>query len=149
MEHAHLSHPEPSTSSPSNKHAPLDWRRAHEDLSRIAKARAQLDWEEGGALLRALRAGVHHHLGFGSFAEYVERILGYGPRWIEGRLRVAEALEGLPGIRKALASGDLGWSAARELTRVATPQSERHWIDVARGRTIRQIENLAAGHKLV
>src|SRR3954471_18535390 len=125
----------------------IDWRHAHEELSRIAKARAQLDWEEGAALLAALRAGVHIHLGFGSFNEYVERLLGYGPRWTEERLRVAEALETLPDLAKTLRAGDLSWSAARELTRVATPESERQWLEVARGRTIRQLETLVAGHK--
>src|SRR5260221_8871917 len=147
MEHAQLAQHEPSTKSSSNKQAPLDWRREHEQLSRLAKTRAQLDWEEGGALLRALRSCVHLHLGFGSFAEYIERILGYGPRWTEERLRVAEALEGLPELGKSLRNGDVGWSAARELTRVATPESEHQWIEVARGRTIRQIESLVGGHK--
>jgi len=54
----------------------LDWRSAHDQLSRVAKERARLDWEEGGSLLRALRANVHLHLGFASFAEYIERLFG-------------------------------------------------------------------------
>ena len=31
--------------------APLDWRRAHEELSALARNRARLDYEEGIALL--------------------------------------------------------------------------------------------------
>src|SRR5216684_2343690 len=56
-----------------------DWQIAHDQLSRIAKERARLDCEEGGTLLRALRANVHLHLGFASFAEYIERLFGYRP----------------------------------------------------------------------
>ncbi len=124
-----------------------DWQSAHEQLSRIAKERARLDCEEGGSLLRALRANVHLHLGFASFAEYIERLFGYSPRWTEERLRVAESLETLPHLQSALRDGAVPWSTARELTRVATAQSEHAWLQVSRGRTLRQVEQLVAGHK--
>src|SRR5258708_25933543 len=127
--------------------AHCDWRRAHEGLTRLARYRARLDWDEGVALLDALRSGAHLHLGFGSFGEYIERTLGYGRRSTEERLRVAEALEILPEIEKALRDGSVSWSMVRELTRVATSDSERAWLDVARGRTVRQIEELVAGHR--
>src|SRR5258705_4214976 len=125
----------------------LEWKRAHDELSRFAKARARLDWEEGCSLLRALRSCAHLHLGFGSFAEYVERLLGYKPRWTEERLRVAEALETLPELAQSLRDGLASWSATRELTRVATTDNEHAWLEVACGRTIRQIEDLVAGHR--
>src|SRR5919206_3869710 len=95
----------------------IDWRRAHEELTHLAQSRARLDWEEGGALLRAVRAGAHRELGYATFTEYVERILGYSPRWTHERLRVAEALEQLPELGRALREGALSWSAVRELTR--------------------------------
>src|SRR5262245_42920418 len=124
----------------------LAWQRAHEDLSRLAKSRARLDWQEGQSLLAALRAGVHLHLGYGSFAEYVERLFGYKPRWTDERLRVAEALECLPELEQSLRDGAIHWSTARELTRVAIADTEHEWLEVARGRTLRQIEDLVAGH---
>src|SRR5258705_685269 len=95
-----------------------EWIRAHEELSRLAKARASLDAEEGRWLLSALRSGTHLHLGFASFAEYVEHLLGYRPRSTEEKLRVAEALETLPETENALRDGAVSWSAVRELTRV-------------------------------
>jgi hypothetical protein len=123
-----------------------EWQCAYEELVRVAKARAGLDWQEGRSLLAALRAGVHLHLGYGTFAELVERLFGYKPRWTEERLRVAEALESLPVLEQSLRDGAISWSAARELTRVATAASEDAWLAVARGRTVRQIEELVAGH---
>ncbi len=136
-----------ASESRASERAKLDWRRAHDELSRLARRRARLDWEEGGLLLDALRSGAHVHLGFGGFAEYVERVLGYKARWTQERLRVAEALEGLPELAQALRDGGVSWSAARELTRVATSDNERAWLELARGRTLRQVEELVTGHR--
>ncbi len=122
-----------------------DWVRAHEALSRLAKQRALADAEEGRWLLAALRSATHVHLGFGTFGEYVESIFGYGRRCVQEKLRVAEALEGLPAIASSLEGGTLSWSAAREITRVAVPETEAPWLEIARGKTIRQLEDLVAG----
>jgi len=145
MMHEHL--PQHETSNERSRTGKLDWRRAHEELSRLAKCRARLDWEESALLLDALRSGVHLHLGFGSFREYIERVLGYQPRTTQERLRVAEALERLPELGQALRDGTVSWSVVRELTRVATPENEHAWLEVTRGRTLRQIEELVAGHR--
>ncbi len=118
---------------------------AHEALAGLAKTRAEHDFEEGKCLLAALRSAVHVHLGFGSFAEYVDRLFGYRPRWVQEKLRVAEALEELPKLCEALAAGDVSWSIVRELTRVATAETEQEWLEAAKHRTTRQVEALVAG----
>jgi hypothetical protein len=122
-----------------------EWVRAHEALSRLARERAAADAEEGRWLLAALRSAAHVHLGYGSFGEYVERLFGYKPRSTQEKLRVAEPLEHLPAIAQALETGDLNWSAARELTRVAVAETERDWLDIAHGKTVHQLEALVAG----
>jgi len=122
-----------------------DWVRAHEALSNLAKKRAALDAEEGRWMLVALRTAAHVHLGFGSFGEYVERLFGYKPRSTQEKLRVAEALEELPATAAELESGALSWSAVRELTRVATGETEQSWLEAPRGKTVHQLEALVAG----
>lgn len=124
----------------------VSWRRAHEELVRLARKRAGLDVEEARWLLRALRAKTHVELGYGSFYEYSERLFGYGPRPTQEKLRVAEALEELPETAGALQSGAVSFSAVRELTRVAVPSTEREWLDAAKGRTVREVEALVSGH---
>jgi 5-methylcytosine-specific restriction endonuclease McrA len=124
-----------------------DWLRAHAALTRLARERAAADAEEGRWLLVAWRSRAHVHLGHGSFAEYVERLLGYSPRATREKLRVAEALERLPRSARALEQGALSWCAARELTRVATADTEGAWLDAARGKTTRQIEALVVGKR--
>jgi hypothetical protein len=125
----------------------ISWQVAHEALSRLARARAAADAEEGRWLLAAQRAAVHVHLGFSSFSEYIERLFGYQPRSLQERLRVAEALEGLPAFARALSSGELSWSAVRELTRVAVRETEQEWLDFARGKTLRQLEQVLASRR--
>jgi hypothetical protein len=107
-----------------------------------------LDWEEGRWLLVALRENAHRFLGFGSFFEYVESLFGYKPRSIEEKLRVAEALEGLPRLSAGLRDGVLSWSAARELTRVATRETESAWQEAIHDLSVREIEVLVSGRKL-
>ena len=93
-----------------------EWMVAHEALSRLAKARAQAEFEEGKWLLCALHAATHVRLGFGSFAEYVERLFGYSPvvpsrygnRYAYGH--VVEARD--DGPRHLIVSGGLGCSIA-------------------------------------
>src|SRR6187455_1847013 len=110
----------------------VSWRRAHEELVRLAEKRAGLDFEEGRWLLRAFRAGTHVELGIGSFNEYCERLFGYGARLTQEKIRVAEALEGLPETARKLQAGSISFSAARELTRVAIPATESEWLGATR-----------------
>jgi hypothetical protein len=125
--------------------SPGNWRVAHEQLGRLARARAGLDAEEGRWLLMAWRKRVHAMLGYGSFGEYIARLFGYGARLMQEKLRVAEALEGLPVMTRALQAGQICWSALRELTRVATTETELDWLAAAQGKTVREVEKLVSG----
>jgi hypothetical protein len=121
---------------------------AHDRLLQLARSQSSLDRELGDALLAAYRQAAHLALGYGSFREYAERFLGWTGRQTEERLRVAFALENLPELRARLESGELHWSAVRELTRVATESTEREWIAEAQARTTRDIERLVSGREL-
>ncbi len=125
-----------------------DWQRAHAELTRLACSWASLEFEVGQWLLAAKRANTHARLGRGSFAEYIERLFGHAPRFTKEKLRVAAALEGLPQLANALRTGSVTWSAARELTRVATIETEGKWLASARGQTQRQVEKLVSGRGL-
>ena len=47
------------------------------------------------------------------------------------KVRVARALENLPQVSAAMASGKLSYSKAREITRVATPETEDSLLSIA------------------
>ena len=67
--------------------------------------------------------------GYAAFNEYTERLFGYGSRLTQDKLRVAEALEELPETARELQTGAISFSHARELTRVATPSTEKEWLE--------------------
>ncbi|MFO0724267.1 MAG: HNH endonuclease signature motif containing protein [Myxococcota bacterium] len=121
-----------------------DWRQIDRKILDLASRQGQLDLELGECLLAAKRVRVHKYLGFGSFSEYVTRRLGYNAKSALDRLRVAEALERLPKLRGMLRRGERSWSALREITRRATPANEDAWIARTEGKTVREIERMAA-----
>jgi len=62
-------------------------------------------------------------------------------------LRVARTLEALPEIDQAFATHRISWSAVRELTRVASPETEAEWVEFAEDASIRKIEQAVSRTK--
>lgn len=123
------------------------WHFVHQELLGIAKRRAGLDAEEASMLREAEQLQIWKQFGMVSMLDYLERTVGYAPRTGFDRMRVARALGDLPELTEALAKGDLAYSAIRELVRVATPTTESSWRHAARGKNLREIESLVAGHR--
>lgn len=121
-----------------------DWPLVHERIVALGKQRAGHEREVCRWLLCAERLGVHARAGYASVREYAERILGLDDRQTEERLRVGRALARLPVLDGALGSGGLCWSVVRELTRIATEQTELAWLDWAKGRRAREVERAVA-----
>jgi hypothetical protein len=121
-----------------------DWTVVHERMLDLGVERAAHEHELGRWLRAAERLGVHARTGHASLYEYVERLLGLTRRQVEERLRVARALDELPVLEAALASGKLCFSAVRELTRVATPDTEQAWLDWSKGRLAKEVEQAVA-----
>ena len=117
------------------------------ELRGNAARRAALDAHELFWLREAERVQIWKPLGMVSLLDYMDRVLGHNPETARKRIRVARALGELPVLTAALASGALTFCAVRELTRVATPSTERAWCDAAVGRSSREIEELVAGHR--
>lgn len=124
-----------------------EWTEVHRRLREYARHRASLDAAEAFDLVCAEQLKLHFLCGFATMYEYMERVLGYGPHAARERMRVARSLAKLPQITAALARGELTLSAVRELTRVATAETEDRWLKAAEGMTAGQIERLVAGHQ--
>jgi hypothetical protein len=90
---------------------------------------------------------VYRRLGYTTMIEYMERELYWGPHAAKERLRVARELTELPLIAELFRDGELCFSAARELTRVATPATEEAFLRKAQGKTAHHIQQMVAGLK--
>lgn len=123
------------------------WRVLHQRLCGISKRRAALDAEEARCLREAVAVRLWQRLGYVHLNEYLERELGHAPQAGAERIRVALALAQLPRIEASLGEGALSFSAVRELTRVATVDTEQAWLEAAHGKNLRQIEAMVSGKK--
>ena len=82
--------------------------------------------------------------GFASIRHYAREAADLTGRQTRELLRVAEALEWLPLLSQAYASGSLPWSSIREICRIATPKTEAKWIEEASRLSCRAVEALVA-----
>src|SRR6185295_2984275 len=78
-------------------------------------------------------------LGFSSLAAYALERCERSARWVEVACCLARRLEALPLLRRAVATGVISWSLGELLARVAQPESELHWLELARSRTLREM----------
>jgi hypothetical protein len=120
----------------------------HRRLCEYARHRSSLDAAEAFDLVRAEQFKLYAFHACATHYEYMERVLGYGPHAARERMRVARALVRLPETTAALARGELSYSAVRELTRVATDETETAWLARAKGLVVNQVERMVAHHQL-
>src|SRR5262249_29413437 len=83
--------------------------------------------------------------GFPSCAAWLTWRIGLAPGAAREHVRVARALGALPRLAQALACGELSYSKVRELTRVATPQTEERLLAAGRAGTAQHVERLVRG----
>jgi 5-methylcytosine-specific restriction endonuclease McrA len=76
---------------------------------------------------------LYRDLGHSSINQYAIQELGFSKSRTDDFIRLARQLENLPAVREAVASGELGYTKARELVSVATPETQDTWLKVAKG----------------
>ena len=93
-------------------------------------------------LIREFDARGGWNTGFRSCAAWLTWRVGLAPGAAREHVRVARALDTLPLLAHALARGELSYSKVRELTRVATPETEERLLAVARIGSAEHVERL-------
>jgi hypothetical protein len=96
-------------------------------------------------LIREFDACGGWNNGFRSCAAWLTWRVGLAPGAAREHVRVARALGTLPQLSAALARGELSYSKIRELTRVATPETEELLLAVGRAGTAEHVERVVRG----
>jgi 5-methylcytosine-specific restriction endonuclease McrA len=87
--------------------------------------------------------------GFRSCAAWLTWRVGLAPGAAREHVRVARALGTLPRLRQALARGELSYSKVRELTRVASSETEERLLAVGRAGTAEHVERIVRAWRRV
>ncbi len=74
---------------------------------------------------------LHRELGFASLELYAVEGLGFSRDRYYQFKRLAEDLQRLPRLKEAVTRGEIGWTKAQQVARVATPASEERWVQTA------------------
>ena len=91
---------------------------------------------------------LYQALGFPDVVEFARKRLGMGRRRTYQLLATGRHLAELPRVDRAFARGELSWSKARCIARVATPDTEQAWVERARLASQEQVETIVSGcHK--
>jgi hypothetical protein len=76
---------------------------------------------------------LYRDLGHSSINQYADRDLGFSKSKAGDFIRLARQLDNLPAVREAVASGKIGYTKAREIVSVATPETQEPWLKAAKG----------------
>jgi hypothetical protein len=116
----------------------------------IATFAARIDVAEH-ALITRLRLFDEHdawaNAGFLSCAHWLSWRVGLGLKAAREKVRVARALATLETVDALFSRGELSYSKVRAITRVATPETEQDFLDIAVQATAAQIERLTRSYQ--
>src|SRR2546421_2377274 len=127
--------------------SPWDTRSLDRLVDEIAELSAHLDAATARLLelIREFDAREGWNTGFSSCAAWLAWRVGFAPGAAREHVRVARALGTLPLLSQALARGELSYAKVRELTRVATPETEERLLAVGRAGTAAHVERIGRG----
>jgi DprA/Smf-like nucleotide binding protein involved in DNA uptake len=92
-----------------------------------------------------LWAGEHSELSYYDDEYHAARsYFGLGEKETRERIRIGRALRRLPRIERAFISGVVSYSRVREISRVAQPDTESRWLELARTLDMRMLERRVA-----
>ena len=113
-----------------------------EKLSRAARSAGGLRLGLGEQLERLARMSGHHELGFSSIEAYALERCERSARWVQASRALARRLQGLPAVRRALATNRISFCMAQVIATVANAEDEDVWLADAENRTVRQMRAL-------
>jgi hypothetical protein len=87
---------------------------------------------------------LYEKLGYSSIYQYATVELAFSKGKASQFINLAESMRALPKLKRSLSRGEIPWTKAREVSRVATPKTEKAWIAEAKSSTSRELERKVA-----
>ena len=83
-------------------------------------------------------------LGYSSINQYAQVELEFSKTRCGDYIQLVRKLEQLSAVRESVANGTLGYTKAREIVKVASPETEKSWVAAARDSSRRELERKVA-----
>ncbi len=87
-----------------------------------------------------MRRKLYRKLGHSSINQYAHVELKFSKTRTGDFVQLARKLEQLPVVRELVENGELGYTKAREIVKVATPETEEGWVAAAQSSSRRELE---------
>ena len=111
--------------------------------SHLRKSLKELRQAEKNAVLwfgEVMSRKLYRSVGCSSIQQYAAVHLNFKKSKTSQFIRLSYALETLPRLKQSVAKGEVSWTKAREVSKVATPGNEKDWVAVARKSSRRELE---------
>lgn len=105
--------------------------QVHSSLKRSLNALEQARHCSALWFAEVQRRGLFRELGYSSIYHYASEALGFSKSRTRDFVHLAAKLDELPKVKKAMAEGELGYTKAREVVKVATQKTETRWLKAA------------------
>ena len=107
-------------------------------IRQLARELGQREVELGRAARAFHEAEGWRRLGYATESQYVRERLGISPSSFKAK--VALARRWCARVREALGAGEIGYESALLISRVATAETAEAWVERARARTVKHLE---------
>lgn len=109
-------------------------------LKNLVERSRRAEAEVAATLLEMKQRGLFRPLGYARIQDYAESELDLSPSKVKDLIEIAARIGGLPSTRQAFQAGELPWTKARQVVRVASAETEEHWLAQARALSNRGLE---------
>jgi len=143
--------PDRQTASEGTTEAPRPLSPAeqlHERLRKAVQIERRAIREIALGLAEMNRTQLYKELGYAGLTEYGEQAFGFSSRKIHQLALLGRRLPELPALDVALCTGALGWTKARTVSQIATPDTVLAWVQRAMQVNSRDLEGLAVDARL-
>jgi hypothetical protein len=114
--------------------------KIHQQLLSVLSELTHVEKQAVLLFAEILERRLFRELGYSSMRQYAREALGFSDSHFFQFQRLAKSLKILPKVKDAVTEGEITWTDARTLARVAKPESQREWIDLAKKTTSRELE---------